>query len=215
VRGASTAVRHVPPEGERLVVALVRGLHGLRGGVRVEVLTDETGRFEPGSVLYPEGTDVPLTVEWAQPDEPGLLVRFEERRSREAVEALRDVYLEAIAPPSALGEGAYWWHEVEGATVTSVDGRELGRVEEVFRAGGGEVFVVRGEAYGELLVPAVSAVVREFAPREGRLVVDVEALDLDERPRRRRGRRSSRCEGPRSRGEELAEEPAEEPRTPE
>ena len=34
---------------------LVRGLHGLRGAVRVEVLSDDPRRFARGSVLHPEG----------------------------------------------------------------------------------------------------------------------------------------------------------------
>ena len=48
---------------QRLVVALVRGVHGLRGAVRVEVLTDKPEqRFRPGSVLLREGSDMPLTI---------------------------------------------------------------------------------------------------------------------------------------------------------
>ena len=54
--------------------------------------------------------------------------------------------------------------------------------------------MVRGGPRGEVLVPAVRSVILEFAPRDGRLVVDAEALGLDEiRPRRRRGRRSSKA----------------------
>ena len=58
----------------RLVVALVRGVHGLHGAVRVEILTDRPeDRYKPGSVLYREGSDHPLTVTWSSPiaDGPG------------------------------------------------------------------------------------------------------------------------------------------------
>ena len=45
------------------MVALVRGVHGLRGAVRVEVLTDRPEeRFTPGTVLHREGSDAPLTI---------------------------------------------------------------------------------------------------------------------------------------------------------
>ena len=54
----------------RLVVARVRGLHGLRGLVRVEVLTDRPAeRFRPGAVLHPEGSARPLTIASAAPVE--------------------------------------------------------------------------------------------------------------------------------------------------
>ena len=184
----------MPPEGERLVVGLVRGVHGLDGTVRVEPLSDDAARFEPGARVFPEGSPRRLTVEWAQADAPGLLVRFREVQAREAADRLRGVYLEAIAPAAALGPDEYWWHEVIGVPVTTGSGEALGAVDDIFRAGGSEVYVVRGGPRGELLVPAVRSVILEFAPRDGRLVVDAEALGLDEiRPRRRRGRRSSKA----------------------
>jgi 16S rRNA processing protein RimM len=186
----------VPPGGERLVVGLVRGVHGLDGTVRVEPLSDDAARFEPGACLFREGSPRRLTVEWSQADAPGLLVRFREVQTREVADRLRGVYLEAIAPAADLGPDQYWWHEVIGVPVTTESGEALGAVDDIFRAGGSEVYVVRGGPRGELLVPAVRSVVLEFAPREGRLVVDAEALGLDEiRPRRRRGRRSSKAGG--------------------
>lgn len=180
---------------ERLVVGLVRGLHGLRGAMRVEVLTDDPARFAVGSVLHPEGAPDPLTVIWAQEDGPGILVRFREIPDRGAAEPFRERYLEVDVPRQALPEGEYYWHEVIGARVTTTDGRDLGSVRDIFRAGGGEVFIVDGGAWGELMVPAVSSVVREFAPADGRIVVDAESLALDEEPPapRPRGRRTSRA----------------------
>jgi 16S rRNA processing protein RimM len=178
---------------DRLVVGLVRGVHGLRGGVRVEILTDEPDRFRRGSVLHREGSEEPLTVTWAQPDAPGMLVRFEEISSRSAADSLRNVYLVAD-PAEALPEGAFYWHEVEGSSVATSAGEELGTVAEIFRAGEAEVFVVRGGDRGEILVPAVRDVIREFEPQSQRILVDADALGLEPvRPRRPRGRRSSKA----------------------
>ena len=116
------------------------------------------------------------------------------RRARRA-EELRDRYLEASVSGSGLGEGEFYWHELEDVPVVTGDGEALGVVKDVFRAGGGEVLVVRGGKHGEVLVPTVHGIVRELAPREGRIVVDREALGLDEEvaPRRPRGRRTTRA----------------------
>jgi 16S rRNA processing protein RimM len=205
-----------PASDARLVVGLIRGLHGLRGAVRVEVLTDDPTRFEPGSVVFPEGTQERLTVAEAGADGPGLLVRFRERPDRTSVEDLRDRYLEAPAPSEALPPGSFYWHDITGLAVVDLEGADLGRVVDVFRAGGGEVFVVQGDR-GELLIPAVSAVVRELAPEAGRLVVDAEALGLDVQPRppKPRGRRTTRARKAAERGEgsaPSAEASAETPR---
>lgn len=166
---------HRSARDERLVVGLVRGLHGLRGAVRVEVLTDNEERFMPGSVIYPEGTDRRLTVASAHRDGPGLLVRFREIRDREGAEGLRDAYLEATA--GELPGETYYWHEIVGCAVSDSQGRILGRVEEVFRVGESEVYVVRG-GDAELLVPAVASVVRDLSPGQKRIVVDELALGL-------------------------------------
>ncbi len=178
----------------RLVVGRIRGLHGLKGTVRVEVLSDDPTRYQPGSVLFLEGQAKPLTVSWAQADGPGYLLRFRELSSREAVEPLRERYLEAETAADALPEGTYYWHDLLGADVTTATGERLGRVADVLRAGGADVLVVRGGPRGELQVPAVRSVVVDFAPREGRIVIDPDALDLGgPRPRRPRGRRSSKA----------------------
>jgi 16S rRNA processing protein RimM len=169
------------PPGERITVGLVRGLHGLRGAVRVEVLSDEPSRFTVGSVLHAEGDERPLTIAWTGPAKSGLLVRFQELPDRESVEALRERYLEAV-PKAPLPDETYYWHEIVGLEVLTTAGEDLGAVRDVFRAGAGEVYVVRGGARGEVLVPAVRSVVVELAPSEGRLVVDADALGLGSPP---------------------------------
>jgi 16S rRNA processing protein RimM len=170
------------------VVALVRGVHGLRGAVRVEVLTDRPEqRYAVGSVLHREGSDERLTVTWssAVSDGPGWRLQFAEVHDRSAAEDLKGTYLEIdVGPDAALPRGAYFWHEVVGTTVTSTDGTVLGTIQDVYRSGGAEVYVVSGGDYGEFDVPAVRDFIRIFAPRRGEIVVDTDALDLV-RPKRR------------------------------
>ena len=164
------------------MVALVRGVHGLNGAVRAEVLTDRPDdRFVVGAVLYREGDNRALTIASAEAvaDGPGWRFRFHEIASRDAADTLRGAYLETIVSAEEdLARGAYYWHEVIGTLVRGVDGTELGTVRDIYRIGETEVFVVTGETYGSFDVPAVRAFVRTFAPRRGEIVVDAESLDL-------------------------------------
>ncbi|HLX35044.1 MAG TPA: ribosome maturation factor RimM [Candidatus Limnocylindrales bacterium] len=166
----------------RLVVGRVRGVHGLRGLVRVEVLTDRPeDRFAPGVVLYREGNDTPLTVESAAPieDGPGWRIGFREVRDRTAADRLRLAYLEvAVDCQAELAPGQAFWHEVVGSPVTGVDGRLLGHVADIYRAGETEVYVVRGGPVGEFDLPAVAGIIRTFDPRGNGIAVDEAALDL-------------------------------------
>ena len=170
----------------RLVVAQVRGLHGLNGAVRVEVLTDrpET-RFAEGTVLHLEGDARPLTIIAAQPveDGPGWRLRFNEAQDRGSAERLRDSYLEIEVDREAdLAAGVAYWHEVIGSTVRDSKGDVLGTVADVYRAGENEVYVVRGGPAGEFDMPAVLDVIKTFAPERREIVVDEGVLDLGGAP---------------------------------
>jgi 16S rRNA processing protein RimM len=164
----------------RLVVALVRGYHGVRGGLRVEVLTDDPGaRFAPGSRLYPEGAPEPLTVAEAWPAAPGWIIRFNEIASRNAAAAYLSVYLEADAAlVPALPRGSYYWHELVGCPVVDPTGAALGTVRDVYRSGGAEILVVEGGPRGPFDLPVARPFVRILAPRRGEIVADPDALDL-------------------------------------
>jgi 16S rRNA processing protein RimM len=175
----------------------VRGVHGLDGTLRVEVLTDEPeARFGAGSLLYLEGSTAPLVVRDGRPveDGPGWWLTLDGHPDRTSVEPLRNRYLEAdVSLDAVRAAGAALWDEVVGSTVRDLRGRDLGRVVDVYRAGGAEVYTVRGGPLGEFDVPAVRDYVREFAPDRGELVVDVDALELDEpEPRPRKPRRVPR-----------------------
>ena len=133
----------------------MRGLRGLHGQVRVELLTDRPDeRFVVGAVLYPEGARKGLIITEAAPvaDGPGWWLRFRDVTTRDAAESLRDVYLEIDMPDEPREEGRWMWHELEGLAVRSATGDELGTIVELYRAGGAEVFVVRGPR-GELDIP--------------------------------------------------------------
>ena len=183
------------------MVALVRGVHGLHGAVRVEVLTDRPDdRFVPGAILCREGDPQALTIASAEAiaDGPGWRIRFREIGSRDRADALRGVYLEALVRAEEdLARGSYYWHEVIGTSVRGIDGAELGTVKDIYRVAENEVFVVSGGPFGSFDLPAVRAFIRIFAPRRGEIVVDAEALDL--RPARSREPDPDRPKAPRRR----------------
>jgi 16S rRNA processing protein RimM len=195
------------------VVALVRGVHGLRGAIRAEVLTDRPEvRFRPGAVLHREGSDEPLTIVAAAPvaDGPGWRLRFSEVPDRTAADSLRGAYLEAVLQGDAdLARGEVYWHEVVGASVQGLDGTVLGTVKDVYRVAENEVYVVDGGPFGTFDLPAVRAFIRIFAPRRGEIVVDADALGLE--PPKVRTTSAERPRAPRRRSSRGGATPASEP----
>jgi len=173
-----------------LRVAQVRGVRGLDGSLRLEVLTDSPElRFVPGARLSVEGSDRALTLLEVTPSSPGLFVRFGEVQSRLAGERLIGAYLTIPAAQVQVPSDRVLWDEVIGVTVRDPQGEIIGEIRDLYRAGGAEVYVVQTPDGGEIDLPAVAAVIVEFAPREGRIVADLTGSELTIRaakaPRRR------------------------------
>ncbi len=173
-----------------LRVAQVRGVRGLDGTLRLEVLTDlPEQRFTPGARLCVEGTERVLTLLEVTPGSPGLFIRFGEVQSRLAGERLVGAYLTIPAAEVQVPPDRVLWDEVIGVTVRDPQGEIIGEIRDLYRAGGAEVYVVHTPDGGEIDLPAVAAVIVEFAPRDGRIVADLTGSERTVRavktPRRR------------------------------
>jgi 16S rRNA processing protein RimM len=149
-------------------VARVLGVKGLKGGLRVELLTDWPEELVPGVELWPEGDEAALRISRVERGGRALILHFEGHASREAAEPLVGRFLER--PPRALEPEAYFWDDLVGLRVESSDGHAIGELVEVFRAGGNEVYRVVGPQ-GERLVPALRSVVLQIDLDAGRMVV--------------------------------------------
>ncbi len=97
--------------------------HGLGGDVVVELWTDRTERLDHGALLSSDVGE--LRVASSRPHGRRHLVQFEGVRDRDRAEALRG--LELRAAPLQV-EGALWVHELAGARVVTMAGRDIGSV---------------------------------------------------------------------------------------
>jgi 16S rRNA processing protein RimM len=148
----------------------VRAPHGVRGEVKVEPLTDRyEARFRVGAKLTCEGVGV-VTIASLRGTEGQPIVRFAGYDDRTSADGLRNKQLSVPRDQARKAAGdAYLWSDLVGLAVATPDGRALGSVAEIIRAGATDVLVVRGEA-GEILLPALESVIREVDLAAGRIV---------------------------------------------
>jgi 16S rRNA processing protein RimM len=158
------------PADDHVVVGVVRAPHGLRGEVKVEPLTDKyESRFRVGAKLICEGVGT-VTIASLRGTEGQPIVRFAGYDDRNAVDGLRNKQLSVSRDQARKAAGdAYLWSDLIGLAVVTPDGRALGAVAEIIRAGETDVLVVRGET-GETLLPALESVIREVDLAARRIV---------------------------------------------
>ena len=154
------------------IVGVVGAPHGVRGEVKVHPRTDIAERFRKGSQLLCDGVGE-LIVASVRGAADAPIVRFDGLHTRNDAERVRGRNLRVSrAEARRAAKDAYLWADLLGLRAETPDGRPLGVVSEVLRAGETDVLVVRTEgAREELMFPAIASVVREVDIAGGRIVV--------------------------------------------
>ncbi len=155
-----------------LVVGVIGRPHGLRGDLHFHVLTDFPERLEQGTQVFIGETHVPYQIAQLKDHGKKSLLHLQGVDTRQGAELLRNarMYVRTADRP-ALPDGEYYQHEVIGLQVIDEAGLVLGVVREIISTGANDVLVVRGESYGEILIPRLDDVVLQVDLEIGNITV--------------------------------------------
>ena len=143
---------------------------GIHGDVRVEPLTDVSGRFEglpPVTLVLPTGEHVDTAITRARKMNRFYALGFSAFSSPEEAGRFRGAFIhmqQESVPP--LPEAQYYQFELIGLEVRDETGRMLGKLDDVLELPHQHMFVVR-QNEDELLIPAVRQVIRHIDVEAG------------------------------------------------
>ncbi len=155
------------PEPSFVVVGRVRRPHGIRGEIRVEILTDYPERLNQHTHFYLAPPQRPekvqkYPIESIRPHKDILLLKLGGCDERNAAEELRDMIVQVPFEEAVpLEEDEYYHFQLIDMEVETDNGEWLGRVVEVLDTGAHDVYIVHGPR-GEVLLPGVEDVVLEL-----------------------------------------------------
>lgn len=155
----------------RVAVGVAVKAQGLMGEVRVRPWMDDLESYGGISEVFLESDPARrLEIESFKKGGKGSVVwKFKGVDSLEAAEALRGaVFLADRALLPGPEAGVYYWEDFEGCEAVDESGRPLGRIVDMFGAGGNDIIVISTPEGGELLLPALREVV--LRREEGRWV---------------------------------------------
>ena len=157
-----------------LVMGRIAAPYGVKGWLRVTPFTETPENLLEYTPWYLGRQD-----EWREarllegkPHGKGLVVRLEGCTDRDAAAALSgtDIAVYRSQLPDTQ-ENEYYWSDLIGLQVVTIDGRTLGRVDHLLETGANDVLVIRGER--ERLVPFVQGeVIRSIDLHNGEIRVD-------------------------------------------
>lgn len=157
-----------PPASEPAFLALGRITrpHGVRGELRLQILTDYPERITHLETVYigPSTKDRDSAAAYgmisARKHREQMIVKLEGLTDRDDAELLRGQLLMVTLDDAVpLEEGEYYLFQIIGARMVTTDGEDLGRIVEVLVTGANDVFIVRGGPYGEVLMPDIPEVI--------------------------------------------------------
>jgi 16S rRNA processing protein RimM len=165
-------------ESGMIVLGRVSGLFGVKGWIKVHSDTeprDNILNYSPWYLRRQDGWQ-PCEVIAGRPHGKGIVAQLANCPDRDAAAELigSTIAIRHDQLPAA-GEDEYYWSDLRGLKVITIQGVELGRVVNLMETGANDVLVVReaGEQGRERLIPFIRhQVIQEVDLENGQLTVD-------------------------------------------
>lgn len=158
-----------------VLLGKVVGLYGVRGELKLESYTEprtQIFRYQPWRMTSASGE---TTVEGCRgrAQGKGIVAELPGVADREAAAALvgSEIWVARSALPKPA-PGEYYWSDLEGLEVATVEGVALGTVSHVLATGANDVLVVRNADRERLIPFLIGQFVTEVDLEAGRLTVD-------------------------------------------
>ena len=156
----------------RVLLGKVVAAHGVQGQLKLQSYTEPPANllgYKPW-ILVQGGRELLIERPNGRLAGQVLVVGVPDVTERDGAMALvgAEVYVERASLPKA-DPGEYYWSDLEGLEVVTIEGTSLGSVSHLFATGANDVMVVKGER--QRLIP--------FLPEQVVRAVDLEARRIE------------------------------------
>lgn len=159
---------------DMLTLGKISGVFGVKGWVKIYSHTSPIQQIVKYSPLYLRKKDgwQPITVVKGQKQGKGVVALLEGIDDRDQAFSLigTEIGINRDQLPDASG-GAYYWTDLQGLSVFTLEGEDLGKVDWIFNTGSNDVLVVKGEK--ERMIPWIeNDVIQSVDLEQSRITVD-------------------------------------------
>ena len=157
-----------------LEIGQIVNTFGIKGFVKVNPFVDDVLRFDDLEKVYLKRNKElkEMEVEEVKYHKTMVLIKFKGIDRVEDAELLRNSYLEVDRENAIeLEDGEYFIADLLGIDVYTEEGETLGKLEDIFNTGSNDIYVVKAEDGKQLLLPAISEVIKEINLKENKIVV--------------------------------------------
>ena len=156
-----------------LEIGQIVNTFGIKGMVKVMPFTENIERFSKMKTVYVKNKkeNKKYEIEEVKYHKDMVLIKFKGIDRVEDAELLRNSYLKVNRQDEPeLEKGTYYIVDLIGLDVYSDEGKLLGKLDDVFNSGSCDIYVVKDELGKQLLLPAISDVIKEINLEEKKIV---------------------------------------------
>jgi 16S rRNA processing protein RimM len=152
------------PDAEWATIGKVVAPFGLRGELKVHLLTDIPNRFEQLDVVYAGDDRRHYAIQGVRPYKADMiLLSLRGVNDANAAEELRgaDLYI-PLDRLAQLPVGSYYQHDIIGLRVFSLDETYIGTIVDIITTSSNDVYVIKKQDGPQVLIPAIKDVITQI-----------------------------------------------------
>ncbi|HZK43807.1 MAG TPA: ribosome maturation factor RimM [Syntrophomonadaceae bacterium] len=150
-------------KNELIAIGKIVGTFGYKGMMKVQILTDFPERFNSlEKVHLAHGEKIEeFLVQATKAHNQLILIKLDGIENKELAAKYKNAFLKITEDEVyPLPEGYYYHFQLEGMDVYDDKRGHLGKLTAVLETGANDVYIIKSEKYGEILIPAIKQVIK-------------------------------------------------------
>ena len=135
---------------------------GVKGWLKVNPFTDDITRFEKLKTVYvvKNKNMTEIEIEEVKYHKNMVLIKFKGIEDMTMAEKLKGCFIKIHRKDAIeLPEDTYFIADIIGSDVITDDGKNLGKVDDIYSTGSKDIYVVKDELGKQILLPSIKEVI--------------------------------------------------------
>lgn len=161
---------------EYLEIGQIVNTHGLKGHLKVVPFTDDINRFKELKNIYINFKNelIECTIQEVKFIKNLVMLKLENIDDINDAEKYKGCYLKINRKDAKkLDKNTYFIADLIGLDVYDMQNNKIGILDDIFPTGSNDVYVVNLEDGKQILLPAISKVIKEIDIEQRKIIVDI------------------------------------------
>lgn len=161
---------------EYLEIGQIVNTHGLKGHLKVVPFTDDINRFKDLKNIYINFKNelIECTIQEVKFIKNLVMLKLENIDDINDAEKYKGCYLKINRKDAKkLDKNTYFIADLIGLDVYDMQNNKIGILDDIFPTGSNDVYVVNLEDGKQILLPAISKVIKEIDIEQRKIIVDI------------------------------------------